>query len=1336
MLRRVFAAPALLALAALLLTLGGPAVASSSEEPVAAPSIIPAPWSARDLPSAYLTRQTVAEPPVRFAAARPLLLALPDLSPALRWWQDSVVGALESLGGGLRALADFFFPSARAAPLDVDTETLTKGTKVSGTFNADVTSDNGASITYREADQAPITIAFDAVVESERIGTTDPHTWTHTPVGTPRAVAVLTSHGVTATAHVLSCTYGGVSMNSAATAADTATEPGRVQIWFLGAAIPTGAQTVSCDLDSGTTDDIHFVSMSFTAAGDTEAFVTATDAENQANPTATLAYGGSNGIAVMVFYSGAANPPATTACSGSSACTLGPTMDQGAFGDSSAYQTTAGTTNQVMGWTQASDDVAVAYAGIRVVAAADYEIEIRYGWVAETCAVARVLYINAWHTDTEDILVQVLDSTEVTWTTRITITATADGTIETYALTDDEWDNGDPDIRFLGSSEAGDTTQTDLLVDLASVFCDPTNTWIAPANGLWSTATNWSLGHKPAAGEDIVFDATSTFNCTVDESIAVLASVSMNAGYTGTVNVTVNQSTTNAWGVFTIASGTFVGGVTDGSRPTNFFMTGGTMNSTVGNALYLTGNVTITGGTWTSGNIRFLGSANSTISSPLALKAINIGDKTNGTTLTQLSAITGTAITAQVGSGGGTATWVTGGFALTGTALIIGVAATARHGALAAGSSVVTINGSVVINTSGSYITATTATFSVSGTWTNSTTSASWDAGTSAVTFTSATGGTMTFAGDNLAEDEFFNVTFTSSAGTSQTFTMATRGLRWGGLLTVSDGVSTTNLTTSGLALTNLTQTPSVTIGAGGILTAGASAITVAGNWDSSAGTFTVGTSLVTFAFTATIASATTSSFANLTVSNGTVTPLNNIDIDAAFLVSGGTYAKGTTTLNVDGGLTLSGGDLTSTSGAVTIAGAVNVSAAGSAIDLGSESWSIAGAWTNASTDATWDMGTGTVTLTSATGGTLTFAGAPLGEPEFFNLTLTSSAGTAQTFTMATRGLIVGNTLTITDGTSTTNLSTSGGSLAITTVHLSVLTGGILTLNGSTLTVSGNLTVTGIYTANTSTLVLSGGATQTIALNGTNVNALSVTGAGRKDFTQALGTNSLSVTVTVTFRFTAGITWTHTGLTISASLGNILTLESSVPLSIWALTSAVGVVATRVSVSDSTASAIVDACDGTNVDGGGNTNWDFCAPDVGGEEDGGGGKGVDAQALLLVSCAQTELTGLRCRLDLSSDMAAGVLLERTDWFIDGRYVGSGKGDDGARQHTALLEVPFRLRGDAHVRVMAYLTNGQSIEKPLTAHMENMWVLGVAALAGSGALLLVLAARARRRPTGR
>src|SRR3989304_2873639 len=260
-----------------------------------------------------------------------------------------------------------------------------------------------------------------------------------------------------------------VSLSNIATGIDTNTEPGVAQIWFVGASIPSGSQTVSCDLDSATTDDIHFVSMSFTASSDTE-----------------------------IVDNGAISPPATTACSGSSSCTLSHIFDMGAFGDSSAYQTTAGTTDEVMGWTQSSDDVGVAYASISEIATQpNYEIEIKYGWETETCVDTRRLTINAWHTTSENILVQLYDSNELNPATRLTITATSDGTTLTYDLSSDEWDSGDPDLRFLGNTESGDSIQTDLLNDLTIISCVPPLDYELEVKFSWSgistTGIEWRL---------------------------------------------------------------------------------------------------------------------------------------------------------------------------------------------------------------------------------------------------------------------------------------------------------------------------------------------------------------------------------------------------------------------------------------------------------------------------------------------------------------------------------------------------------------------------------------------------------------------------------------------------------------------------------------------------------------------------------------------------------------------------------------------------------------------------------------------------------------------------
>src|SRR5688572_6252274 len=103
-------------------------------------------------------------------------------------------------------------------------------------------------------------IAVDATrTESVRTATTDPYTFNYTPTSTPRGIVVCAIHSDSDTDHIVSITYGGFQLWRAVTAFDATTEPGRADIWWRGDSIPTGTQTVSVDLSSGTTDDIQFV---------------------------------------------------------------------------------------------------------------------------------------------------------------------------------------------------------------------------------------------------------------------------------------------------------------------------------------------------------------------------------------------------------------------------------------------------------------------------------------------------------------------------------------------------------------------------------------------------------------------------------------------------------------------------------------------------------------------------------------------------------------------------------------------------------------------------------------------------------------------------------------------------------------------------------------------------------------------------------------------------------------------------------------------------------------------------------------------------------------------
>ncbi len=198
---------------------------------------------------------------------------------------------------------------------------------------------------------------YDTSAEVERTGTTDPQTWTHTPVGIPRGVAVAIVHGTSSTDHVVSVTYGGVALTRKIRATDTAGEDGAAEWWFLGSGIPTGAQTVSVDLSSGTTDDMHFVSVTVTANADTEVIDTDSLSGDQADPSVTLQYGGRYGLAVAALYGGGAAPTNFTP---NANCTTMQDFDFGNFYSRTIRQTTTGTADFAIGGTATSDDVAYA----------------------------------------------------------------------------------------------------------------------------------------------------------------------------------------------------------------------------------------------------------------------------------------------------------------------------------------------------------------------------------------------------------------------------------------------------------------------------------------------------------------------------------------------------------------------------------------------------------------------------------------------------------------------------------------------------------------------------------------------------------------------------------------------------------------------------------------------------------------------------------------------------------------------------------------------------------------------------------------------------------------
>lgn len=208
-------------------------------------------------------------------------------------------------------------------------------------------------------------VAFDAASETERTGTSDPTSHTHTPVGTPRAVVVSIIHGTSVTDHAVGVTYGGVALSRIVRATDATGEPGAAELWFLGSGIPTGPQTIQADWASATTDDIHLSCITLTASANTEVVDFDSTANDQANPSLTLNYSGRTCLAIGSLYDGIAIPTGFTE---NANCTRVNDEDFGAFSAVVTRQTTAGSSDFAIGGSAANNSCAFVAIAVSEVA--------------------------------------------------------------------------------------------------------------------------------------------------------------------------------------------------------------------------------------------------------------------------------------------------------------------------------------------------------------------------------------------------------------------------------------------------------------------------------------------------------------------------------------------------------------------------------------------------------------------------------------------------------------------------------------------------------------------------------------------------------------------------------------------------------------------------------------------------------------------------------------------------------------------------------------------------------------------------------------------------------
>jgi len=216
-----------------------------------------------------------------------------------------------------------------------------------------------------------MTVAHDAHTKSATWTTTpDPFTFDHTPSGTPRGVIVEITVNADAGADKIDgvVSYGSVAMARVATgfASDTAGEPGSAYIYYLGSGIPTGIQPVSINYNPSPGGTKQAVCITVTAAADTTEATSNKISGDAANPQIALDSGADSALRYFVINSGLPNVTDLTLVASMSTVD---STDHGARVTRFDRQTTAASGSVTVGYTSASDDVAMIAIALKEVAA-------------------------------------------------------------------------------------------------------------------------------------------------------------------------------------------------------------------------------------------------------------------------------------------------------------------------------------------------------------------------------------------------------------------------------------------------------------------------------------------------------------------------------------------------------------------------------------------------------------------------------------------------------------------------------------------------------------------------------------------------------------------------------------------------------------------------------------------------------------------------------------------------------------------------------------------------------------------------------------------------------
>ena len=385
--------------------------------------------------------------------------------------------------------------------------------------------------------QALAAVAHDAASESHA-GTTGStnqasFSWTHTPAGTPRGVLVyVLTRSPTKT--VTGVTYGGVAMTEIAggAAVDTAGEAARVETFFLGAAVPTGAQTVTVSRTNNAT--IMYASAATqTAAGNTEVtgIVLVTENGTYVQQSVNDGSPGSNSLRYAAGYSGGNNVLAAGAQS-----TALNSIDFGSYTMTLVRETTAGQGARNVGFAYGTaDDRAAVHLAVR---------ETKTTLATGTDPAAATIPPGAAATDVNNFTLQTSGGTETL--TSVTVNLSTNIGVGRLAITDASDvelgftttpTNGSNVITVSGMSASSTLTTFKVRVTPLSHAAMPAVPGAAYA--ITAPVTSWAGNAALHTGSDTNTNALTIDNLSPNGATAT-------SGAAGEAEVTLNWTTSSS----------------------------------------------------------------------------------------------------------------------------------------------------------------------------------------------------------------------------------------------------------------------------------------------------------------------------------------------------------------------------------------------------------------------------------------------------------------------------------------------------------------------------------------------------------------------------------------------------------------------------------------------------------------------------------------------------------------------------------------------------------------------------------------------------------------------